>query len=228
MTTVLVARSRDFAVLAADRLVGSVAGHPAELHAKVSLHPTLPIAVASSGLGSLVHPKDLTGLPATGAIAGCPLVSAQKILEEHLSLYVDENFGARSVAEHLAARVQPSFLPLMRLADFPRDGKNGKVVLWVVTARGGVPDAVCIELTEMVGSAEQINYRWGVPPIAAHLGPLLERQLRPLVANRGLFAAEIRKYIKKAIELDSGSETTTIGGKVDVVIVDKHGARHYL
>lgn len=129
MTAIFIAAGDGFAVVAADTLVRSVAEQPATYHTKISLHASLPVAVASSGIGSLVHPRHLLRLPPEGEVDDFDFTTAQVVIAEALESYGGTSErSAAGVAAHLAHDLRPSFEPLVRFKQFPRDD-NGVVTL---------------------------------------------------------------------------------------------------
>jgi len=220
MTILIGTTRRDFAVLAADRLWWGVdaEGRRGEGHRrKVVVHPTLPLAMGSAGIGVLP-----LGGPDTASYL------------EEIVAGIDATSDLTPTG--LKRRVEKRLLPLVRqvLADprLPRGGpaKNELAVV-LATALRGRPR---LGRLLMADRAE-----WETAPATIDAPASLRRfyTSAPYATGDDLFGARykdavdvvahLRQVVERGIEAERrlhGGQNLEVGGAVDVVLVDASGA----
>lgn len=229
MTIVLAGWCPAWGMLAADRLVTSPTLAP-EYHSKIVLHPKLPIAVATSGLSTFLHPD---------ALAKCepehygtlPTTLAQAVLEDGLPAYAGSTRAA-DVAGYVSSWLHPAYLAITRLRNVDPNADNIRLRLVVLTYDNGAVQAAVVHVRREIGEVEQPgNICWGAPDctspsIAAYINGRKGVIASPEAMHAILYDAYGIACTAEAIAVDAGVvRARTIGGPLDAVIVDGAGAR---
>lgn len=218
MTILLAVKAPVFGIMGADQL-GTHPTLPPMRRRKLHVHPRLPIAVATAGLATILTP----GYPRRE-------VFFDDVLTEELHAYEPSlSWGAAEVATRLMNRVQPLASPLIE--GHARGGRTSFLKFWVMAVVPSGAELAAIVGTTSVGSPslEAGGLRISAPTEA---GSAIRRgnfdHLFGLGANALDFVAEVRSSIEAAIaqeRIEKDERDRTIGGPIDIALVDRDGAR---
>lgn len=214
MTIILSTKRADFAVVAADRLLGRGTAAPA-FEPKVYLHPSLPLAFAAAGL--MIFTRDLT--------------SRSEYVTAHLEEIARGITSAEDLlVEAIAERVRERFQPAMDLA---RD----KVQVFIALVKDGKGDVGVQRVSDHWITDDVTRF---IPGCRHYIMPCelwdfygrgdrLEAMHEATVTDPEQVARLTRGFVQECIDqeraLNADGKNRVIGGDIDVVLVTAAGAR---
>ncbi len=226
MTIILSAWCPEFGVLAVDRLQTGPGVVP-EHRIKLVVHPAMPIAIATAGISTFLHPDAVRDVP-EAALGRLPTTHVQTVLEDALSKYAGEP-DAFIVAKHFAEWLHPAYLAICRVNRLDPDRKGGKIQLAVLAARDGRVTMQAVELGAKIAPPPAPKPIFSMAPACTELAidnyldghPQMRGPQHVLDVLYGAYAVACKQ---QGFAVAGGIEPQmTIGGLLDAVIIDADG-----
>jgi hypothetical protein len=232
MTIVFGCALSEFAVLAVDQLVttyGPRGNGPFAMRRKLVVHPTLPIAVTSKGLSTFYDPKEVGSATPSDALAE---VTLHDVLERDLPNYSGDT-SAPAIADFLGREYRNALDAIVRAKNIDIENQNFKLRFYALGYDGGAPSLgeVTMGATGHV-YAPITDLGFGAPPASQKAIELAMATLpRRLIGRAEDFSAAIAPLYEIACRQETlavqlgQAEFRTIGGPLDIAVVDRNGKR---